>query len=204
MSDDKGDHTWNLILPICNVSGELHISGYYQEKIEFSGTGYHDHNTGSEPMKNSFEEWYWGRYHTRGAALIYYLMHENGAWQKRAWLIEKGGKTTTLSDRIEPGLREWTPFGLKTARKIEFAGEGIEAVLQKKQVTDEGPFYRRFEGEMMIKKSDKLEKALGISEYIRPSRIYNRLFWPLVNMRIKYPGKAHWVQKSPRLYRWTW
>jgi carotenoid 1,2-hydratase len=31
-----------------------------------------------------------------------------------------------------------------------------------------------------------------------------KIFWPLVNMRIQYPGKTHWVQKSPRLYRWTW
>ncbi len=155
-------------------------------------------------MKESFDEWYWGRYHTGNAVFVYYLMCENGTWEKRAWLIEENGEVIQTDRNVTTGTQEFSLFGLSAARKIEFEGGGISAMLQKSRVTDNGPFYRRYEGEMAIKKGEKVYKASGISEYIRPSRIYNRLFWPLVNMRIKYPGKAHWVQKHPRLYRWTW
>lgn len=203
-ADNNSKHTWNLILPLCEVTGNLEISGYQYEKIEFSGTGYHDHNTGSEPMKNSFDEWYWGRYHTSDAVFVYYLMREKGSWKKRAWMIMENGEVLRADRNIEPGALEFSVFGLSASRKIEFKGDEISAVLQKSRVTDNGPFYRRYEGEMLIKRGDKIVKATGISEYILPSRIYNRLFWPLVDMRIKYPGKAHWVQKNSRLYRWTW
>jgi carotenoid 1,2-hydratase len=202
--NQKDDHIWNLILPKCIVDGTLIVNGYHQEKIDFSGTGYHDHNTGSEPMKDSFGEWYWGRYHTKTAAFIYYLICEKGVWEKRAWLIEDDGNVFSVEEQIEPGPEELNLFGLANARSVTFKGSGIEVFLQKKLVTDDGPFYRRMEGDTIIKRGGGLEQAVGISEYIRPSRIYNKVFWPLVNMRIKYPGKAHWVQKKPRLYRWTW
>jgi carotenoid 1,2-hydratase len=95
-------------------------------------------------------------------------------------------------------------FGLKSCRAFTFYDDQTELYLHKDRVTDDGPFYQRFEGRLIAKTGEKIEECRGISEYIYPSRIYNKLFWPLVNMRIAYPGKAHWVQKKPRLYRWTW
>ncbi|WP_322570634.1 hypothetical protein [Rhodohalobacter sp.] len=52
-----------------------------EQDITFSGIGYHDHNIGQEPMKESFRDWYWGRYHFEEFTLVYYLMqkHESGA-----------------------------------------------------------------------------------------------------------------------------
>ena len=31
--------------------------------IALNGLGYHDHNVGFEPLKDSFKDWYWGRVH---------------------------------------------------------------------------------------------------------------------------------------------
>jgi carotenoid 1,2-hydratase len=95
-------------------------------------------------------------------------------------------------------------FGLKSARKIEMEAGNNGFLIQQESLLDDGPFYQRFASRLMINLDGELHQAKGISEYICPERIYVKLFRPLVNMRIQYPGKTHWVQKSPRLYRWTW
>ena len=203
-NDEVDDsHIWNLILPKCSVSGSLKIEARQSEMISFNGTGYHDHNFGSEPMKESFDEWYWGRYHFGTATLIYYVMNVHGEWDRKGWLIGDDGSVLKL-DAIHLQDQSLTFFGLKSARKLEFTGADFEAVLQKDSLIDSGPFYQRFHGNVLAKVDGNLMKAEGISEYIKPDRIYSKLFWPLVDMRIKYPGKAHWVQKSSKLYRWTW
>lgn len=201
---DNSNHTWNLVMPKCKAEGEIRIEGYREAHFLFKGTGYHDHNTGFEPMKESFKEWYWGRYHTQNGTFIYYLMNKVNAWDNQAWYIGDDGNIEKLNSRIEKKNENLNIFGLTSARVLEFDGNEISAFLQKDTLLDNGPFYQRFEGKLLLKIDDTLEQATGISEYIYPSRIYSKTFWPLVNMRIKYPDKTHWVQKSPLLYRWTW
>lgn len=202
--DTSQQHDWNLVLPKCHVSGELILDGTHQEKIIFNGIGYHDHNRGAEPMKESFKQWYWGRYHTESCTVVYYLMEENGVWDQKAWLFEDEGDFRAANREILKGDSEYSLFGLKCNRSIQFQTEEEEIFIQKGVVLDSGPFYIRFLGKLIMKKGNEIEVAEGISEYIYPSRIHNRLFWPLVNMRLRYPDREHWVQKSPVLYRWTW
>lgn len=200
----KSEHCWNLVMDNCTVDCELNLEGYSNKKIEFRGSGYHDHNSGEEPMKSSFKEWYWGRYHLGSDTLIYYLMSVNGEWKKNVWLIDEKGFVNNLDRKIEMSNKSYNLFGLESARTFQFEGDGIQAFIQHDQVVDSGPFYQRFNGQVILKRGGKPEKAIGISEYIFPSRIYSRNFWPLVNMRIKYPGKPHWVQRVQILYRLTW
>lgn len=196
-------HSWNLIQPKAEVSGKLKVGGTQVIDINFEGKGYHDHNFGSEPMKDSFDEWYWGRYHFDDSTLIYYIMNMNGKWEEKAWIFNDDGRIES-TEKVELKDKGLSFFGLSSARKFEFEGDSFKALLQKSQMIDSGPFYQRFRGEMILKRGGTIQKAQGISEYIYPSRIYKKIFWPLVDMRINYPGKHHWVQKSPVFYRWTW
>lgn len=201
----KSEHCWNLIMPYSTVVCNLTLDGYLNEKIEFKGRGYHDHNTGTEPMMDSFREWYWGRYHmSNNATLIFYLMSVNGEWKKKVWLFDEDGTVKNMDQKIEMSNKSFNLFGLESARTFHFEGDGIRAFIQHDQVVDSGPFYQRFNGKVILSRGGKPEQAIGISEYIFPSRIYSRFFWPLVNMRIKYPGKSHWVQRNQKLYRFTW
>ena len=202
-SKDTSNHSWNLVQPKCSVDGNFNISGYKTINIPISGTGYHDHNFGSEPMKNSFDEWYWGRFHFDDATLIYYIMLENGQWEKKAWLLKDDGNVLPAL-KITLNEKGLSLFGLETARKLQFEADGFEALIQKESLVDSGPFYQRFLGSVILTSDEGIKTASGISEYIYPARIYKKLFWPLVDMRIKYPGRTHWVQRSPYLYRWTW
>jgi len=191
------------VMPSCHVRGDIEISGYKNDVIKFNGLGYHDHNTGFEPLKESFNEWYWGRYHLENSTFVYYLMNCNGIWKNRAWLISNRGEIETCEEieMSNPGI---SIFGLKSARVIETQIDTNKIFVQLDEILDSGPFYQRFRGRLFSSSEEGMKEARGISEFIKPGRIYSRIFWPLVDMRISYPGKSHWVQKSPKLYRWTW
>lgn len=201
-------HTWNLVLPKAKVTGSINV---YRKKeithsIAFSGKGYHDHNTGMEPMRDEFVDWYWGRYHFDSATLVYYVMNRQKARQYRGWLIDDNtGKVLQRYDSIKLKDKSMSIFGLHLARKLVLENEASKVVIQQSESLDNGPFYRRFMSEAFLSLEDSIEKSFGFSEYIYPSRIYRRWLWPLVDMRIRYKQEEpHWVQKSGRLYRWTW
>jgi carotenoid 1,2-hydratase len=204
--DNSTGHLWNLVQPRAEVKANLKLN--CEQTIAFEGRGYHDHNTGQEPMRNEFTDWYWGRFHFDSATLVYYVMNRQDTEQHQAWLINTANNSILDIfedvDLVDQGL---TFFGLKTARKIGLRSPHSEVQIQQTNLLDNGPFYQRFKSEAFLRMSEKdiVESQVGISEYIRPDRIYWRIFWPLLNMRIHYKSEgSHWVQRSKTLYRWTW
>ncbi|MFW6347591.1 MAG: hypothetical protein ACOC2C_03140 [Cyclonatronaceae bacterium] len=213
LKPSQDGHGWNLTQPRASVDArlELHsaVSGWQQ--IEWTGIGYHDHNLGSEPMRNEFTDWYWGRFHFPEHTLIYYLMRTEAGLSYKAWLLDGQLKLqhTLTSGHLEGFMSN--AFMLPAARIIELkeengGKEGVKVMIQQSQAIDSGPFYYRFLSEAILDAGaqQRIEQAKGITEYIRPARIHYRLFWPLVHMRYRYVAAPHWVQRSPRLYRWTW
>ena len=205
-----GGHKWNLVQPRAEVSADIQISAKDESRRQllFEGSGYHDHNTGQEPMRNEFTDWYWGRFHFDYATLVYYVMNRRPEKQHRAWLISRdNGEILQEFDAVSMVDEGLSLFGLKSARKIGIRTSKIEAQVQQSKLLDNGPFYQRFksDGFLRIPEKNLVNSTVGITEYIRPARIQNRLFWPLLNMRIRYKEeRPHWVQKSKKLYRWTW
>lgn len=196
-------HEWNLVMPSGIVKGTIKIDGVQKIETRFYGIGYHDHNTGFEPLKERFQEWYWGRYHLEDTTFVYYLIKQNDLWEKRAWLIHNNGSVMAC-ETVEISDFSLSFFGLKSARVIESNLNGRRLFIQMEKVLDSGPFYQRFGGNLVLFDKSSVKQANGISEYLKPSRIHQKKFQPLVDMRIAYPGKTHWVQKNPTLYRWTW
>lgn len=208
-SKNDNGHQWNLVQPRAAVQGTIRVtgSGENPQNIAFEGEGYHDHNTGQEPMRQEFREWYWGRIHFEHATLVYYVMDRQDEEQHQAWLIDQRNELLEVFDEIELIDEQFTLFGLKTARKITLRSAGAEVQIQQSHLLDNGPFYQRFKSDAFLRLADEqiMERQQGISEYIHPDRIFARLFWPFVDMRIRYASeKPHWVQRSKRLYRWTW
>jgi carotenoid 1,2-hydratase len=206
-SDSKDRHSWNLLQPRTDVEVSLQLSGRSgEEELVFEGAGYHDHNIGYEPMKESFRDWYWGRYHFQDFTLVYYLMEKHNESQFKGWLIDK--KNQRVLEHFEEAnldyfTRNW--FGLNSARKIELKAGQVSVNIQCNSKIDDGPFYQRFIGDSIINYNDQVYAAHGFSEYIYPDNIHSRLYWPLVHMRLRYMDKApHWVQKSGLMYPWTW
>lgn len=206
-SKSKERHLWNLVLPSLTFDADLAIDGRKgKERLSFQGNGYHDHNIGQEPMKDSFRDWYWGRYHFGEVTLIYYLMNKRKDQQFEGWLIDRNNQEVmTYFDEADLDYfsRNW--FGLNSARKIELKKGQVTVTIQCRDKIDDGPFYQRFIGDSILRYNGQVYGAQGISEYIFPKNIYNNTFWPLVHMRLRYMNqKPHWVQKSRLLYPWTW
>ncbi len=203
----SGGHQWNLVQPAAEVTGVLSISGYHQDKIDFKGSGYHDHNYGSEPMKEAFRDWYWGRVHFPEATLVFYVMNQKSGRQYRGWLIDRENQQIISQfDPITTDEPQLNVFGLRPCRRIQLQSGDLKADIYQSRVVDNGPFYIRYlcDGVLHVPEWG-IQKQKGISEYIYPSRIDRALFRPMVHMRYRYfDEKPHWVQKSPRLYRWTW
>ncbi len=205
LDNHTSSHIWNLVQPQSDVEGEFIIGGYLPRTIRFTGQGYHDHNLGLEPMDNSFLEWYWGRFHFEDSTFVYYIMKKKSGDQFQAWHLGKNGSCVTIDNTFDLEYKSLNLFGLYSSRKIVIVGNGTNCLVQQDQLMDNGPFYQRFSSSIVMKSAGGVKQTRGITEYIHPGRINNRIFWPLVNMRIVYPGKkSHWVQQSPRLYRWTW
>lgn len=210
-SNNTEDHFWDLVLPRAKVEGTINLSleESRDREISFSGMGYHDQNAGREPLKDTFDDWYWGRFHFPSATLIYYVMNQvDGTTQSRAWLLHPD-TNEVMEDlqEISLGDKSWSAFGLRSSRKLRLRFEQSQIQVQQSALVDNGPFYQRFLSEafLSIPAEGVLESTKGISEYIYPERIHRRMFWPLVNMRIRQAsGKPHWVQRWKRLYRWTW
>jgi len=216
---ESSTHVWNLIQPLATVSGQINVTDSTQraQSISFEGSGYHDQNTGMEPMKESFKDWYWGRFHFEDYTLIYYAMNQSvdsnksmatgGSKNYHAWLFDSELNVCRTSNRFE--MRSLMPniFGLISKRVIQITSDDWEATIQQPAPIDNGPFYQRFVANAIMHLPDEnsILASTGFTEYIKPSRIYSRFFWPLVNMRLRqYHEQPHWVQKSPILYRWTW
>ncbi|HKK45553.1 MAG TPA: hypothetical protein VJ964_08530, partial [Balneolaceae bacterium] len=203
-------HRWNLVQPRAEVRAEINISSKKEnpQKIEFKGRGYHDHNTGREPMREEFKDWYWGRFHFDDLTLVYYVMNRQKGEQHRAWLIDKKNeRVLDVLEDIELQDRQLSLFGLHTARKLSLHSPNAAVQIQQSKLLDNGPFYQRYLSDAFLRISGEqiVESQTGVTEYIHPSRIYSRIFWPFVDMRIRYTaGRPHWVQRSKRLYRWTW
>lgn len=204
--DEK--HFWNLIQPQAQVNGSISIRGKSNDfNVLFSGTGYHDHNTGHEPMKDSFEDWYWGRFHFKDSTLIYYAMNGlDGARQHKAWLIsEDSGELLDSFSKISLDYFEKNWFGLNSARKLELKSSKTEVTIQLSSVIDSGPFYQRFLSDAVMCYNGSTLASTGISEYIKPAQIYEEKYWWMVQMRLRFlNNKPHWVQRSKMFYEWTW
>ncbi len=200
-------HRWNLLQPRAKVTGSVNINGRKGKRsIGFTGTGYHDHNVGYEPMKDSFDDWYWGRFHFKRSTLIYYLMNQDGKEQKKGWLIDqKEGKVIDLLEEHELLDHQKTLLGLNSARKLKLTGKQTEVSIQQSTILDNGPFYQRFLSECIMNNGSEISSATGISEYIKPGRIYDEKYWWMINMRLRYLAKKpHWVQRSKGFYELTW
>lgn len=160
-------------------------------------------------MRNKFTDWYWGRIHFEYATLVYYVMNRQDEKQHRAWLIGNNNAEVldTFTEITLAEDRGLTLFGLNVSRKLSFYSAHAEIQVQLSSLLDNGPFYQRYrsDGFLQVPDSGIIESQSGIGEYIYPDRIYSRLFWPFLDMRIRYKSeKPHWVQKSTKLYRWTW
>jgi carotenoid 1,2-hydratase len=66
--------------------------------LRWSGSGYFDHNAGSEPLEHGFDNWFWSRAATRsGPVVLYETQLHNGARHALTLHFDRTGSLHELS-----------------------------------------------------------------------------------------------------------
>lgn len=207
--DSTSHHRWNLVQPSADVRGSIRVShnGRLLNEYSFGTKGYHDHNVGMRPLKEDFEDWYWGRIHIGDDTLVWYSMNHDGHLVPQAWLMRNGNVDFSESLDMEPaGTTIRTIFGLERISKWRVNIDGREYLISDDHVWDNGPFYQRYQ----VRLSDITGKHVahskpGIAEYIKPARITASWVKPMIRIRHhRVGGNGNWIQRSVALSRLTW
>jgi carotenoid 1,2-hydratase len=146
--DPSGRHHWWPIAPSARIEVDLDEPG-----LTWSGSGYLDHNHGSEPLEAGFRSWDWSRASlTDGAAILYDTICRDGAATNLALHVSTTGEVTELvppaqarlpstfwrlarGTRVDAGTRprlhttlEDTPFYARSLIGAELFGEHVIAM----------------------------------------------------------------------------
>lgn len=140
-------HRWSPVFPQAAVSVNFRIP-----RLSWSGTGYLDHNAGSEPLEQCFDSWSWSRAASRAGPLVLYDTQPSHARPRTMALrfnrdgrIEKFNSPAPVSlprsrwgmdrpTRSEDGtarlVASWedTPFYARSLVNTRLLGESVTAV----------------------------------------------------------------------------
>ena len=134
--DAKARHRWQPIAPAARI--EVSFS---HPELRWQGTGYFDHNRGSEPLEKGFRYWTWSRQHqstghgSATTAITYDVACRDGTQQAVALTIDAEGRlvdqvTPTPSTVLRSGL-----WGVQRTTRLP------DAMLQR--ALEDTPFYTR-------------------------------------------------------------
>jgi len=210
-SEVENGHKWFILQSQAAVQGSVFIQtkGKGENKIDFLGQGYHDHNFGNKPL-HEMTGWYWGRFHFPNGTFIFYKTDDKEDNKSIGWWIDENGEMIHSFSLIMLDDYSFNPFLLKTARRLQFKIDEHnypEIEINLIDSVDSGPFYQRFIAEAIahFPGYPAIQRTSGIAEYIKPNRIQKKIFWPLIHMRYRYvDDKTHAVQRIASLYRLTW
>lgn len=85
--DGAGRHRWHPVAPCAHVTVSLE-----HPRLRWEGPGYHDANTGDEPLEEGFASWHWSRARVGEETLIAYDVRE------------RNGDARSIAFRCAPGL----------------------------------------------------------------------------------------------------
>ena len=181
------EHSWLPAAPFCRVSaaitlGEPHNPG--AEKINFTGTGYHDHNWGRLPFDAAIRDWYWARaaLPAERSVILYHVQPHRGRAVSHLLLFEHGRLARHDAEaRVHLSRPVWNGFGTRYGSRLTASGAGVNAVFRFGARLDSAPFYVRALCAAEVEVEGQVERGQGIGEYLRP----RQMSWPLVASAMK-------------------
>ena len=130
--DAEGRHRWHPVFPAVRVDVALQ-----NPDIRWSGSGYFDHNIGTEPLENGFDSWYWSRAATsRGPVVLYDTKTRSGNRRSIALHFDHHGRKHELPTPASVDLPR-SRWGIERLARSDDGDARIEAVWE------DTPFYAR-------------------------------------------------------------
>ncbi|MEP7217663.1 MAG: hypothetical protein ABI876_02040 [Bacteroidota bacterium] len=160
-------------------------------RVRFSGSAYHDRNFGTEPLHHLRADWHWGRLHSEGKVFVYFavLPDDGGAPFTRMLLLENGRAERTIGDFAlleDPRRRHWSSLSYPAGISAAAADGRFRMRVDRNSTLDSGPFYHRFLSNIRVESEDAgIVEGIGITEFLRPSRLGVAPFRPFVKFRVR-------------------
>jgi len=189
-SETKADAVWNVVAPRADVSGKIMLigrRGKTRKMIQFRGTGYHDQVTSRNVHYRDLDSRMWGRAHFTDSTIVFdrHGGVRNSTAPGSFYLIRYGA----IEER--PAACEAHDYkrdraGLLIPRRIRFLSEDeVELRIKPKLAFRSGFFEVKMISEVSLHLNDgKERKATGITEFVNPGRLQNRLFRWMSDLRI--------------------
>jgi carotenoid 1,2-hydratase len=131
--DTKGKHSWRPLAPRARVD-----LAFASPDLQWSGDGYFDSNSGSEPLERAFQRWHWGRAHRGEDLMLFYdVDRRDGTKSALALKVDQHG---TVSETLSPNTQALPPTFWRIGRKA-WADHG--ASLSVTKTLEDTPFYAR-------------------------------------------------------------
>jgi carotenoid 1,2-hydratase len=166
--DPKGQHHWQPIAPLADVSVEMTHPG-----LSWQGTGYFDHNHGHEPLEAAFTQWDWSRAHHGADTVIHYdASLKDGSSRELALRLKADGEI----EHFNPPPRHALPMTLW--RIDRFVRSDAQTKPQVIATLEDTPFYAR----STVKQWINGEELTGFHERLRLDRFCS----PIVQMMLPF------------------
>jgi carotenoid 1,2-hydratase len=131
--DHAGQHLWTPLAPCAHVDVQL-----TEPAVNWSGIGYFDSNSGTEPLENAFEHWTWSRATLPDSTIILYDVHARTR-QSRALALRIGaGGGIELIEPPPIAALPRTRWGISRQTRAD-ATHGA----QVQRTLEDAPFYSR-------------------------------------------------------------
>lgn len=130
--DPGGQHRWTPVWPAARVE-----VAFDHPDIRWSGSGYLDHNAGTEPLERRFDNWYWSRAETsKGPVVLYDTQYRNGERGSHALHFDRSGKLCKLPSPLPVSLPR-SRWGIARPTRSDDGQAQLEAAWE------DTPFYAR-------------------------------------------------------------
>lgn len=170
------DHHWIIANPLCEVTATIDCG---DERIGFSGVGYHDHNFGTGPIGPGLKRWTWGRAIFDDRVITFHhaepkspaLPSETHLFTADANGVKEHDVERISSDfspRCRPAMNLPYPKFLRFCSELE---------LSNARVIDPAPFYLR----LMFDARSHGKTSTAFCELAYP----HRLRWPVLGRMIE-------------------
>ena len=177
-------HSWVLAAPRCHVEGTLEwcdAGGGVVKEQAFVGKGYHDHHFGSVPLERFVKAWYWGRVFLGDQTLVYSVQIPAGSDESPSGFLLTAGKgeIETWDVAFQLSKKRRTFFWLPYQKNLGFM-DSHSLEISHEQILSDGPAALLFGDQVVWTKNGETFRGPGLSQYLYPSRLSSRFFFPLL------------------------
>lgn len=158
--DPAGRHTWRPIAPAARIEVDLDCPA-----VRWSGSGYVDHNRGTEPLEAGFKSWTWARYEGGGRPVVTWsVVPREGAGRSFALVYGADGSVDEVPappEAMLPGTFWRVPRPLQADDQ-----SGVRLV----RTLEDTPFYARsvVEAPVLGRRMTGVHESLSLDRFKSP------------------------------------